>query len=209
MTMNHTTFHLLPRFLAISIALHACMLVGFRHSLSMTPNFNLGQPILEIQLPDYAHSSLPIPSSKTLTAPSITKKSDAHTITPRESTASSVPPISVAETGPHATVRTTDTKESPRNQLLGVLKTRLSQYLTYPPLARHRGWEGMVLLGLRMEPDGRFEKIHIERSSGYAVLDDSALNSLKRLGNLVEARVWLEGHSMDMQLPVIYKLIEN
>ena len=93
--------------------------------------------------------------------------------------------------------------------MLGALKTRLSQYLTYPPLARDRGWEGKVLLGLRVEPDGRFDKIRIERSSGYAVLDNSALNSLKRLGNIVEARVWPEGHSIDVQLPVLYRLIEN
>jgi protein TonB len=66
-----------------------------------------------------------------------------------------------------------------------------------------------VLLGLRVEPDGQLDKIRLERSSGYAVLDNSALNSLKRIDKLVEARAWLEGHSVDMQLPVIYRLIEN
>ena len=96
-----------------------------------------------------------------------------------------------------------------RNQLLGELRTSLSRYLVYPPLARSRGWEGTVLLGLSVESDGRLDKIHVARSSGYTVLDDSAVNSLKRLGNLIEARVWLEGHGMDIQLPVIYKLIEN
>ncbi|BAV33321.1 TonB family protein [Sulfuricaulis limicola] len=93
--------------------------------------------------------------------------------------------------------------------MLGELRTRLSRYLTYPPLARSRGWEGTVWLSLRVESDGQLDKIRLERSSGYAVLDNSALNSLQRIGNLVEARVWLEGRGVDMQLPVIYRLIEN
>jgi TonB family protein len=66
-----------------------------------------------------------------------------------------------------------------------------------------------VLLALRIESDGRLEKVHVERGSGYAVLDHSALDSLNRLGRLTEASAWLEGRSLDMQLPVIYRLIEN
>jgi protein TonB len=96
-----------------------------------------------------------------------------------------------------------------RNHLLGQLQTRLSRYLVYPPLARSRGWEGTVLLGLRVESNGHLERIRIEHSSGYAVLDNSALNSLNRLDRLAEASVWLNGHGLDMQLPVIYRLIEN
>ena len=96
-----------------------------------------------------------------------------------------------------------------RNQLLGELQTRLSHYLTYPPLARQRGWEGTVLLELRIASDGQLDKVRVERSSGYAVLDHSALNSLSRLGYLAEASLWLNGRGMDMQLPVIYRLVEN
>lgn len=65
-------------------------------------------------------------------------------------------------------------------------------------------WEGTVLLGLRVESDGHLDRIHVERSSGYAVLDHSALNSLIRLGHLAEASTWLDGHGMDMQLPIIF-----
>lgn len=209
MAINHTTFNLLPRFLAISIALHVCLFTGFGRSLLTTPNPNLGESVLEIRFPDHTPSSALISSSKMVKASSIAKETDVHAITPRESTSSSTPPFSVADTNLRATASITETKEGLQNHLLGVLKTRLSQYLTYPPLARHRGWEGKVLLGLHVEPDGRFERIRIERGSGYAVLDDSALDSLKRLDNLVEARVWLGGRSIDMQLPVIYKLIEN
>lgn len=102
-----------------------------------------------------------------------------------------------------------DNQEATRAYLRSRLLANLANYFYYPALARSRGWEGTVLLGLRVEPDGQLDKIRLEHSSGYAVLDHSALNSLKRIGNLVEARAWLEGHSVDMQLPVIYRLIEN
>lgn len=85
----------------------------------------------------------------------------------------------------------------------------LSHHFDYPLVARVRGWQGTVLLGLRVESDGRLDRIRVERSSGYAVLDRSALNSLNRLGYLTEAVVWLHGRSVDMQLPVIYRLVEN
>jgi protein TonB len=108
-----------------------------------------------------------------------------------------------------ATPEGDDDQEATRAYLRSRLLANLANYFYYPALARRNGWEGTVLLGLRVEPDGQLDKIRLERSSGYAVLDNSALNSLKRIGKLVEARAWLEGHSIDMQLPVIYRLIEN
>lgn len=89
------------------------------------------------------------------------------------------------------------------------LLSDLARYFEYPAVARQRGWQGAVLLGFRVESDGHLEKIHVARSSGYAILDNSALNSLNRLGLLTEAVTWRNGNSLDMQLPVIYQLIEN
>ena len=85
----------------------------------------------------------------------------------------------------------------------------ISLFLVYPPLARRRGWEVTVLLGLRVWSDGHLDGIHIEHNSDYAILDHSALNSFVRLGYLAEASSWLNGHGMDRQLPVIYRLLEN
>jgi TonB family protein len=209
--MNHSiNRHLLPRFLTISIALHLCLLVEFKHSLLIAPDRHLGQSVLDVQLQNYTLLPAPIPFSKKVTGSPITKTSSTYSVAPAETGTGSSPSVSPTDTEPHAYVSTvTGPQEGLRNQLLGELRTRLSQYLTYPPVARNRGWEGTVLLGLRVEPDGQLDKIRLERSSGYAVLDNSALNSLKRIGQLAEARAWLEGHSVDMQLPVIYRLIEN
>ncbi|MBI3570383.1 MAG: energy transducer TonB [Gammaproteobacteria bacterium] len=202
----------LPRFLAISITLHLCLLAEFKHSF-IASNRHLGQLVLDIQLQGDTGLPAPIPSSQTAThSPPATKTSGAHAVTAAvETIANPFPSVSAADAGsePHEPISTAKTEAGLRNQLLGELQTRLSHYLTYPPLARRRGWEGTVLLGLSVESDGHLDKIHVARSSGYAVLDRSALNSLSRLGYLVEASAWLDGRGMDMQLPVIYRLIEN
>jgi protein TonB len=101
------------------------------------------------------------------------------------------------------------TQAALQNFLLGELQTRLSRYLRYPPLARERGWEGTVLVGFRMDLDGNLGQIHVARSSGYDVLDQSAVHSLSRVERLEQLTPRLQGQALAMQLPVIYRLIEN
>ncbi len=203
----------LARFLAMSLVAHLCLLAGFKQSPLIATNRYLGQPVLDVQLQDHARAPAPAASLKTaVQSPSTTKTSNTHTVVaPTETIARFFPSASAAETdiASREPMTTAETETGLRNQLLGELQTRLSHYLTYPPLARQRGWEGTVLLGLRVASDGYLQEIRVQRSSGYAVLDHSALNSLVRLGHLADVSPWLNGHGMDMQLPVIYRLVEN
>jgi TonB family protein len=49
----------------------------------------------------------------------------------------------------------------------------------YPEIARVRGYEGVVLVFAEILPDGRVGKIKIRKSSGYAILDQSAIKAVK------------------------------
>lgn len=49
----------------------------------------------------------------------------------------------------------------------------------YPEIARLRGYEGIVLVFAEILPDGRVGKIKIRKSSGYAILDQSAVQAVK------------------------------
>jgi protein TonB len=49
----------------------------------------------------------------------------------------------------------------------------------YPDQARNNGWAGTVLLRLSVDASGQVTRVHIERSSGYAVLDASAVNAVR------------------------------
>ena len=82
----------------------------------------------------------------------------------------------------------------------------LARHFEYPYAARLRGWEGSVLLAFIVQASGNLNDIRIVRSSGFAVLDHSAVDSLKKVQHLPEAVAWLQGRDIEMQLPVIYRL---
>ncbi|RMH36772.1 MAG: energy transducer TonB [Nitrospirae bacterium] len=50
----------------------------------------------------------------------------------------------------------------------------------YPQIAKEKGWEGTVILRVTIGPNGKAEDIQIRKSSGYAVLDEAAVNAVKQ-----------------------------
>lgn len=88
------------------------------------------------------------------------------------------------------------------NRVMEALQARFS----YPALARRRGWEGRVLLRLDLDATGHIDRVAIEHSSGYRVLDRAALEALRNLvgeGPLAEGITQpLEG----LRIPVVYRL---
>ena len=213
--MNRIIFHeRLPMFLLLSVVVHFLLLAVYGSPVSEVTRRFLGQPVLQVQMQGMLGESHASPVPKQAPVPEIPKMvspdrdSSARTVQ-RVNARSSTDMYADENQDQPAPVTEGYTETGIRNHLLGQLQTRLSRHLVYPPLARSRGWEGTVLLGLRVKSNGHLEKIHIEHSSGYAVLDNSALNSLMRLGQLAEASAWLNGHGLDMELPVIYRLIDN
>lgn len=51
---------------------------------------------------------------------------------------------------------------------------------TYPSIARNHGWQGKVALHVQVTVDGLAASVRIERSSGYEVLDEAALEAVKQ-----------------------------
>ena len=47
----------------------------------------------------------------------------------------------------------------------------------YPPLALRRGWEGTVLLEVRVTTNGRAAEVRVKQSSGYSLLDEAAMKA--------------------------------
>lgn len=95
------------------------------------------------------------------------------------------------------------------NHLLAELRTAFDARFVYPPLARHHGWQGQVRVGLTIEPDGHLSELRILSSSGYAILDRDALQTLTRIGTLPQTRTRPDGQPYRLQLPVVYRLIES
>jgi protein TonB len=72
-----------------------------------------------------------------------------------------------------------DVNSSTGEVSLIVPRYRENTHPVYPLIARMRGYEGIVLLSVEIFANGRVGKLNIKRSSGYAVLDRSALEAVR------------------------------
>jgi periplasmic protein TonB len=98
------------------------------------------------------------------------------------------------------------TIDNARAQIEARVRTDLARHFDYPWFARQRGWQGDVLLSFIVRPDGFLEALRVERGSGFALLDQSALDSLRRVGRIPEAADWLGGREIAMHVPVLYRI---
>lgn len=89
------------------------------------------------------------------------------------------------------------------------LTIAFSEHFNYPRLAQRNGWQGIVKLGLRIEPNGQLSRIRVVSTSGFPVLDKAALDTLNRIAILQDVKRWLNGAHFDTVLPVEYKLLDG
>jgi protein TonB len=50
----------------------------------------------------------------------------------------------------------------------------------YPAIAKSRGWQGKVFLRVQVSVDGSAENVVVDRSSGHDMLDESAIEAVKK-----------------------------
>ncbi len=200
------------RWLALSVALHMTMLISWHSS----PRLD-GQRETVFSVTLAPGMAVPPPATRLAEAPASAAESRA-----------ALPPSAmrqkVSESGdttgaipsPHLSAPAAATADGPGQtmapstaQIRARLLADLARYFEYPLLARLRGWEGTVMIGLDVEADGFLRQVHLSRSSGYDVLDQSALEAVRRVAQLRGSSDWLNGKRLHIQLPVIYRLVER
>ena len=82
------------------------------------------------------------------------------------------------------------------------IKRIIETYLTYPPIARRMGWEGTVVLRFILSKDGSVKEKEITKSSGYEILDKSALKALE----LASGRLPKPDRDLVVVIPIVYRL---
>lgn len=82
----------------------------------------------------------------------------------------------------------------------------LARHFRYPRLAQRHGWEGTVVLSVRILPDGRLDDIRITRSSGRALLDRSARRALAGVERLPQFADRIGEGGIALEIPVTYRL---
>ncbi len=88
-----------------------------------------------------------------------------------------LPPAREAPAADEARVAAGDTARLERKPRLLTDLTRLRK--SYPAIARRNGWEGTVVLELRVAEDGTLAEASIHASSGHDVLDRAALRMIR------------------------------
>ena len=76
----------------------------------------------------------------------------------------------------------------------------------YPALARQRHQEGLVLLLVKVTPQGRADHVEIKRSSGFSLLDTAAWQAV-RDWKFEPARIGSLAVECEIEVPVRFKLV--
>lgn len=93
-------------------------------------------------------------------------------------------------------------REAYIKEKLMVISSIVKKSISYPSIARRMGWEGKVVLIIHLTKDGNVEKIHVEQSSGYEVLDRNAVDTIRRVSYLFPK----PPVDVSVKLPVSYRL---
>lgn len=77
---------------------------------------------------------------------------------------------------------------------------------TYPLPAREHGWQGRVDVRVSIDEAGRTGTITLLNGSGYALLDDAALDMIRDAARRTPAPPTLRGQRFVFDVPVIFSL---
>jgi periplasmic protein TonB len=80
------------------------------------------------------------------------------------------------------------------------------RYRRYPPQAMERGWQGRVEIRLVIGASGMIKSASIRISSHYQILDDQALDMVKKGKTLAQIPAALRGREFTVDVPVIFEL---
>lgn len=89
-----------------------------------------------------------------------------------------------------------------RLQLIGAAR----KYKRYPRLAMENNWEGDVVVRMAFGGNGLLAGLTIQSSSGYAVLDQQALEMFRQAAKSIEVPPGLRGRDFSFEVRAIYNL---
>jgi protein TonB len=77
----------------------------------------------------------------------------------------------------------------------------------YPRLARERKWEGTTQVAVEYSANGKLKRVTVATSSGYAVLDQKAVEMVQEVLPAVPRE--LRSKNFTVRLPILFKLKES
>jgi protein TonB len=87
------------------------------------------------------------------------------------------------------------------NENFAYIRDKILRNVSYPDTARRMGWQGQVLLSFIITADGLVREFKIIKSSGFAMLDKSAVESVKDTAPFPKPPV-----EAQLVIPIVYRL---
>lgn len=100
-------------------------------------------------------------------------------------------------------------KDNALNAYSDQLGRAIAKYKSYPKIAQRRGWQGTVLLAIKVDGTGNVLSAVVSKSSGHDSLDKSALKMVKKASPFPAPPAVLKGDSFTISVPVIFKLADG
>ena len=200
----------LPKAIGVSIAIHIILMIGL-------PEFN--RPLLTPQVMSVTISSSPIqqPIEKIETPEPVkkvepVKKKITPIIDKNATTVAQPVPKEVTPPAP-AEVISKIPNIVPQEQVTqylesysSLLANAIAKYKQYPKIAQMRGWQGTVIADLEIDSKGSVMSVKIKKSSTYEVLDNEALEMIKKASPFPPPPENLRGKNFNGLVPISFKL---
>ena len=77
--------------------------------------------------------------------------------------------------------------------------------IRYPEIAQQNGWMGTVVVQLKFS-NGQLAQSHVKQASGYAILDASALKTMRKAALATAVPASLQGRDFEISLPYVFAL---
>ena len=200
----------LPKAIAISMAIHIILMIGLPElnkpllipqEMSVTISSSpIQKPIEKIETPEPVKKVEPIQKK-------ITPIIDKNAISVAQPTPKEVAPAPPAETVSKIP------NIVPQEQLTqylesysSLLANAIAKYKQYPKIAQMRGWQGTVIADLEIDGKGTVISIKIKKSSTYEVLDNEALEMIRKASPFPAPPESLRGKNFNVLVPISFKL---
>ena len=92
------------------------------------------------------------------------------------------------------------------NDYSSLLAAAIAKYKQYPKIAQMCGWQGLIIIELQLNPQGGVIYSQIKKSSGYDVLDQEALEMIKRASPFPQPPEALRNKNFTVLVPISFKL---
>lgn len=82
------------------------------------------------------------------------------------------------------------------------IRDMIMKYVSYPHVARKRGWTGKVVVSFIVSEKGLVNDLRIVESSGFPILDNNAIETIKKAAPFPKPPVRAE-----LVMPIVYKIL--